>query len=704
MLPASFTDQSRVEIARVIGERTLRLAELFANATEFFPRWASAAAGVSNRVEYLKREFEVLPIYLREYFSANDDSFLALFVGERIKAFYDPTLSDNVRRDIVKRLCASERDALKNYLQPSLAPPQLDNVVSVLDRIHKQLLPEVAGSTKIVFFGDCLFLDIGGFILSPLLEEGIAAEITYITTRDLRQLGAQLKELAQNEFDLVFFSPFTYGFSPEFQKILNWRNAWLPRIQAEDLAVSLAQSAEPILALLADYFECPIFVHNASGLLRDERAIHRFVKQRLTKRIRGDVIRLCNRLLTGAIDRVNAGTVRRVHLLDEKRIVDRAGEFSAGAYFHKTDMQHPAAIGRLLAPTYVDLIYVYARLVGRKLIVCDLDNTLWKGVIGEGPVDHFHDRQRILKRLKERGVVLAILSKNDPANINWQGGILAAEDFVYSAVSWNQKVKGMQRIETGLNLKNKDFVFIDDRADERELMSDAFPRILCLDATDSGVWARLSAWADALDEEPGMDRTAMYVQREKRIHFTGQEEGESAVDPQLFAKLELKLRISSAGRDDLKRIVDLINRTNQFNLEGRRTSFREVSDWYLSGRHIILVGATADRFGDMGITCIAVVELAEHSARVLAFVLSCRVFGYGIERAVLNRIKKLAQERDVWRLEGRYTPTAQNMPCRDFFKENAFIDEGEVWACNLREPAPADPEWLTVVAETRRQG
>ena len=121
-----------------------------------------------------------------------------------------------MRRDIVKRLCASERDALKNYLQPSLAPPQLDNVVSVLDRIHKQLLPEVAGSTKIIFFGDCLFLDIGGFLLSPLLGEGIAAEITYVTTRDLRQLGAQLKELDQNEFDLVFFSPFTYGFSPEF--------------------------------------------------------------------------------------------------------------------------------------------------------------------------------------------------------------------------------------------------------------------------------------------------------------------------------------------------------------------------------------------------------------------------------------------------------------------------------------------------------
>jgi FkbH-like protein len=696
MLPVSFTDQSRREIARVIGKQSLTLAELFSQATEIFPRWATTAADASNRVEYVKREFEVLPIYLREYFRADDDSFLALFVGERIKAFYDPTLSEQERREVVKRICTSEREAVKKCLQPFLTPPQLERVVSILDRIHKQLIPESGSATKVIFFGDCLFLDIGGFILSPLLEQGIALEISYLTSRDLHQLEPQLKALAQNKVDLVFFSPFTYEFSPEYQQILNWRNAWLSRAQAEELAFSLAQSTEPILALLANCFDCPIFTHNASGLLRDENAIRRFVKQRLTRHTRANVVRLCNMLLVSVIDRVNTPSLKRIHVLDEKQVVDRDGEFSAGAYFHKTDLQHPAAIGRLLARTYVDLIYVHARLFGRKLVVCDLDNTLWSGVIGEELVDHFHDRQRVLKRLKERGVVLAILSKNDPININWRGGILSEEDFVYSAISWDQKVLGMQRIETGLNLKNKDFVFIDDRPDERALMTEAFPRILCLDATDSLVWRRLSVWADMLDEDPGMDRTAMYMQREARINFIGKDEGESAVDPQLFAKLKLRLSISSANRADLKRVVDLINRTNQFNLEGRRTNFREASEWYSSGRHIILIGATSDRFGDMGITCIGVVELAEQSARVLAFVLSCRVFGYGIERAVLNRIKALVLGRGVWRLEGSYKPTAQNMPCRDFFRDNAFTDEGDVWSCNLREPGPADPEWLTV--------
>ena len=183
-------------------------------------------------------------------------------------------------------------------------------------------------------------------------------------------------------------------------------------------------------------------------------------------------------------------------------------------------------------------------------MVCDLDNTLWEGVIGEGPISHFHDRQRILKKLKEKGVVLAILSKNDPNNISWEGGTLSGVDFVYSAVSWEAKTQGMQRIATKLNLKSADFVFIDDRSDERAMMTEVFPKILCLDATDPAVWKRLAAWSEMLDPDEEMDRTAMYLQREKRIQFTGAEEGDAAADARLFAKLELKLRIARYARSD----------------------------------------------------------------------------------------------------------------------------------------------------------
>lgn len=698
--PVAPTKQSRQRIAKAIGKETLRLAEIFASATETFPRWAATSTNAgSNRVDYLKREFEILPTYLRQYFHSNDDSFLALFVGERLKAFYDPTLSTDSRRLIIEQICASESNGLRGCLQGQLSPAECDAVAGVLNRVHKQLVPNNLPAKQIIFFGDCLFLDIGGFIVSPLLEWGIAIEITYVTSRNLGELRQQFHTLGQQKFDLAFFSPFTYEFQPDYQQLLNWRNALMSRDNVESLAVSLAKQTDNILELLAESFECPIFIHNLSGLLREERGTKRLAKQVLTRRIRTYASRLGNHLLHATVDRLNESTFKHLRILDEKRIVETAGEFVAGAYFYRTDLQHPAVIGRLLAPTYVDLIYVHARLIGRKLLVCDLDNTLWDGIIGEGPIEHLHDRQNILKRLKERGVVLAILSKNDPANVHWNGGSLTAEDFVYTSISWEPKIRGMQRIAAGLNLNPKDFVFLDDRSDERELMAEAFPQTLCLDATDVVAWARLSAWADMLDDEPRMDRTTMYRQRDERTKFTGKEEGEAAADAQLFAKLQLKLRISSAGRDDLKRVAELINRTNQFNLEGRRTSFREVSEWHASGQHAILVGSTSDRFGDMGITCVAVMEVTDKRARILAFVLSCRVFGYGIERAMVNRLKRIGQERGLARLEGQYTPTAQNMPCRDFLKDNAFVDTDGVWVCDLSNDLPGDAEWLAVFTQ-----
>src|SRR6185312_15691176 len=134
------------------------------------------------------------------------------------------------------------------------------------------------------------------------------------------------------------------------------------------------------------------------------------------------------------------------------------------------------------AGKYHDLLYARARLLGRKLVVCDLDNTLWAGEIGEGAVSHFLDRQRVLLNLKERGVVLAVNSKNDPANVRWDGGLLKADDFVNLQINWDSKITNMKRIREALNLKYKDYVFIDDRADQLDMMGQGLPEIHLLDA------------------------------------------------------------------------------------------------------------------------------------------------------------------------------------------------------------------------------
>ena len=149
----------------------------------------------------------------------------------------------------------------------------------------------------------------------------------------------------------------------------------------------------------------------------------------------------------------------------------------------------------------------------------DLDDTLWRGVIGEGTVEHYSDRQQILKALKRKGLLLAINSKNDPRNVRWDGTVLEFDDFVAAEINWDSKLTNIRRIASRLNLKIKDLLFIDDRADEREMISSALPEILSLDAESPLVWSRLDLLSRLLPEQQDGDRTLMYKQREQRERF-----------------------------------------------------------------------------------------------------------------------------------------------------------------------------------------
>jgi FkbH-like protein len=301
-----------------------------------------------------------------------------------------------------------------------------------------------------------------------------------------------------------------------------------------------------------------------------------------------------------------------------------------------------------------------------------------------------------LRALKAKGVVLAVNSKNDPANVDWREGTLGDEDFVCAAISWEPKVHGMQRIQGALNLKIKDYVFVDDRSDERELMHLSYPDTLCLDATDARTWKRIALWGHLLENDPDMDRTLMYKQREARKAFIREDASAPEERARLFQSLGLRLTLQQAKSHDLKRVAELINRTNQFNLEGSRTTFREVSVWHESPDHLILLGQTEDRFGDMGVTCVAVVAFSATEMRILPFVLSCRVFGYGIERGVMNHLKQIAQQRGVRRIVGRYQETPQNAPCKDFLADNGFVLQDGLWSIDIDSAPLPSPSWLTI--------
>jgi hypothetical protein len=131
----------------------------------------------------------------------------------------------------------------------------------------------------------------------------------------------------------------------------------------------------------------------------------------------------------------------------------------------------------------------------------------------------------------------------------------------------------------------------------------------------------------------------------------------------------------------------------------RTSMYRQRDERIKSDRHVVLVIGTSDRFGDMENLFVATMEVSQQRAHILAFVLSCRVFGYSIERIVLTILKQIARERGVTFLEGQYKATAENMPCRDFRKDNGFVVEDGLWVCDLCGELPSDAEWLTVIPQ-----
>lgn len=692
------SDASR-EIVQALQDNRQPLSEAFASALALMPRWKTLMDGERDHWgEFLQTHFFSFVDYLIHYFRTGDATYKQLFLGEKIKALYDAQANDEQRQAQIAAVNRAEQRAVEEVLRSRMSVPAWQMFGGELDGIHRLLDAQGSKTQRVLLVGDCIFLDIVPFIVGELLASGIKLVPDYATSKNPLELRDQLRKLSTRKFDLVFVSPFSYDFVPEYSSLLQWRNALANKASVQAIVDKTWEQTRVTLDLLADLFDCPIHVHNSAAVVREEDAVKRQLKLKLTERVRRSARQQMNERLAVYVEQKNAQSYKHLFVVDEDRIAQDFGELRAGAFYHRTALQHPAVFGRILAQRYIDVVFVSAHLLKKKIVVSDLDNTLWDGVIGEGAVTHHHDRQQSLKDLKSKGVVLAINSKNDPANIHWRGGTLCDSDFVHAAISWDPKVQAMKRIQADLNLKLKDFVFVDDREDELELMRMTYPELLCMDATDRRTWERFALWKELLDDDLEMDRTLMYQQREKRKAFAREDVSSDEEKAALFAALELKVKIARAQPAELKRVAELINRTNQFNLVGSRTSFKEVSQWHGSDDHIILTAQTADRFGDMGTTCVAIARIDGAEMQLLPFVLSCRVFGYGIERSVLNQLKTLAGARGVQRILGRYTPTPQNGPCKDFLADNGFREEGGQWIFDVGTPSPRDVQWLQVEA------
>lgn len=351
----------------------------------------------------------------------------------------------------------------------------------------------------------------------------------------------------------------------------------------------------------------------------------------------------------------------------------------------------------------------------RKLIVLDLDDTLWGGIVGEvgwegvklgghDPIgEAFVDFQRALKSFQNRGLILAIVSRNEEsvaleAIREHPEMVLRLEDFAGWRINWQDKAQNLVDLVEELNLGLQSVVFIDDSPAERGRVREALPEVLVPEWPEDKMLYRqtlvsLDYFDTAAVSDEDRQRTGMYVSERQRRDLRSS----VASVEQWLASLELNVTVEPLNVANLQRVTQLLNKTNQMNLSTRRLTETELAAWADADHRVLWSFRVADRFGDSGITGITSVEHGGSVARIVDFVLSCRVFGRGIERLMAHTVVAHAREIGAEVVEARYLPTAKNKPCLEFWKKSGFepVPAGDLFRWPTDRPYPP-PDFMTV--------
>ena len=350
--------------------------------------------------------------------------------------------------------------------------------------------------------------------------------------------------------------------------------------------------------------------------------------------------------------------------------------------------------------------YVKANLgVNRKCIVLDLDNTLWGGIIGEDGFDRidlslkppgmaFMEFQRVLLALYQRGVILAINSRNNEdealrAIRDHPFMVLREEHFATMKINWSDKISNMKEIAQELNIGLDSIVYFDDDPINRELMSKAIPQIKTIDLPDDP-----SLYASTLMQINDFNTLVMTTEDRKRGEMYREEHKRTELKrsssnlEDFLKQLEIRVTMKKANNFTIPRIAQLTLKTNQFNLTTRRYQEEDVET--LAQDHTKLIGCaqTQDKFGDNGITGVYIVNKnhVDKEWFIDTFLLSCRVMGRGIEDAMMGYILSKAKEEGVIKVKAEFIPTKKNKPCEQLLPNFGFKKEGEQWVYTYNVP------------------
>ena len=326
--------------------------------------------------------------------------------------------------------------------------------------------------------------------------------------------------------------------------------------------------------------------------------------------------------------------------------------------------------------------------IRKKCLVLDLDNTLWGGVLGEeGPYsiklgnsfegEKFTRFHKYIKNLSNKGIILAILSKNNLDDVKEcfkknPNMILKFEDFASYRINWIEKYINIDEISSELNIGKDAMVFFDDSKFERDQMIKMNPEINVIDVPND-----VSNYIKSIDE------TAFFLsqktldedlKKKKQYQILSKFNSSKAKfrDTNSFLKsLKMKLSFSKINKKNFDRCVQMSVKTNQFNLTNLRFTETSLKNYLKKNNTISLVGSLKDKFGNHGTTCMAIARTSKNKFIIDSFLLSCRIFGRKVENVLLDElIKKVKSQTMI--VQGVYNKSKKNKEFANFFIENGF--------------------------------
>lgn len=380
--------------------------------------------------------------------------------------------------------------------------------------------------------------------------------------------------------------------------------------------------------------------------------------------------------------------LNNVYVFDLADLIADSGrkQFYSNKMWYMSSMPY-SRDGLAIVNAEIDRVLSTAFESRKKIIALDLDNTLWGGVIGEDGIngielsDHkegqrYYDFQRQILEMKNRGIVLGIVSKNNEEDAEkaiqeHPSMLLRDNDFVSRKINWDNKAQNLKSMGKELNLTEGGFIFIDDNPVERETVKGECPEILVPDFPEDTtellsfaeeIWFNNCRPLRVLGED--LEKTKMYQNEAKRKY-----EQETSLNlDDYIKKLEMVVDIHRMQPEEKDRTVQLIGKTNQFNLTTKRYTSAEIDAIEADDNNVIYVVHSSDKYGDNGLISVIILNKIEEQIVIDSFLMSCRVMGRKLENVIINELASYYKKT----FKSAYIETTKNAPVKELYERLGF--------------------------------